>query len=69
MPFQVFCKPTHTSCGHCNTAAERNPPIEEVIKTGAIPRFVEFLQRGDAPQLQVCWGRASSSTSYSTPLA
>ena len=32
---------------------ERNPPIEEVIKTGVIPKFVEFLQRGDAPQLQV----------------
>lgn len=31
---------------------ERNPPIEEVIKTGVIPRFVEFLQKGDAPQLQ-----------------
>ena len=34
-------------------AAERNPPIEEVIKTGVIPKFVEFLQRHDTPQLQV----------------
>jgi hypothetical protein len=34
--------------------AERNPPIEEVIKTGVIPKFVEFLQRQEAPQLQVC---------------
>lgn len=33
--------------------AERNPPIEEVIKSGVVPKFVEFLQRGDAPQLQV----------------
>lgn len=33
--------------------AERNPPIEEVIKAGVVPKFVEFLQRGDAPQLQV----------------
>lgn len=33
--------------------AERNPPIEEVIKTGVIPKFVEFLQRHDSPQLQV----------------
>ncbi|KAG1669496.1 hypothetical protein FOA52_015663 [Chlamydomonas sp. UWO 241] len=31
---------------------ERNPPIEEVIKTSVVPKFVEFLQRGDAPQLQ-----------------
>ncbi|KAL6781622.1 IPA1 [Auxenochlorella protothecoides x Auxenochlorella symbiontica] len=31
---------------------ERNPPIEEVISAGVIPRFVAFLQRGDAPQLQ-----------------
>lgn len=33
--------------------AERNPPIEEVISQGVIPRFVQFLQRGDLPQLQV----------------
>lgn len=33
--------------------AERNPPIEEVIKAGVVPKFVEFLQRADAPQLQV----------------
>ena len=32
---------------------ERSPPIEEVIAAGAIPRFVTFLQRSDAPQLQV----------------
>jgi HEAT repeat protein len=31
---------------------ERNPPIEEVISQGVIPRFVQFLQRGDVPQLQ-----------------
>ncbi|KAF8401286.1 hypothetical protein HHK36_012219 [Tetracentron sinense] len=31
---------------------ERSPPIEEVIKTGVVPRFVEFLGRHDLPQLQ-----------------
>ncbi|KAF6156593.1 hypothetical protein GIB67_014572 [Kingdonia uniflora] len=31
---------------------ERNPPIEEVIKAGVVPRFVEFLGREDLPQLQ-----------------
>ena len=33
---------------------ERSPPIDEVIKAGVVPRFVQFLQRGDSPQLQVC---------------
>ena len=32
--------------------AERNPPIEEVIAQNVIPRFVQFLQRSDLPQLQ-----------------
>ncbi|GFZ13769.1 Importin subunit alpha like [Actinidia chinensis var. chinensis] len=31
---------------------ERNPPIEEVIQSGVVPRFVEFLARDDYPQLQ-----------------
>ncbi|KAI3440506.1 Importin subunit alpha [Psidium guajava] len=31
---------------------ERSPPIDEVIKAGVVPRFVEFLQRNDVPQLQ-----------------
>ena len=35
--------------------AERNPPIEEVIKTGVIPQFVKFLNRAEMPQLQVGW--------------
>ncbi|KAF2308290.1 hypothetical protein GH714_039908 [Hevea brasiliensis] len=30
---------------------ERNPPIEEVIQSGVVPRFVEFLVREDFPQL------------------
>lgn len=33
---------------------ERSPPIEEVINTGVVPRFIAFLQREDYPQLQVC---------------
>lgn len=32
---------------------ERNPPIEEVIQSGVVPRFIEFLDRDDFPQLQV----------------
>lgn len=35
------------------TSVERSPPIEEVIEAGVVPRFVEFLQREDYPQLQV----------------
>lgn len=33
--------------------AERNPPIDEVIKQNVIPQFVTFLRRADMPQLQV----------------
>ncbi|KAL6579810.1 hypothetical protein OROMI_007834 [Orobanche minor] len=29
-----------------------DPPIEEVIQAGVVPRFVDFLMRGDFPQLQ-----------------
>ncbi|GJS42281.1 importin subunit alpha-1a-like protein [Tanacetum coccineum] len=29
-----------------------SPPIEEVIQSGVLPRFVEFLMREDFPQLQ-----------------
>ncbi|CAL5410873.1 unnamed protein product [Camellia sinensis] len=31
---------------------ECSPPIDEVIKAGVVPRFVEFLGRQDLPQLQ-----------------
>jgi hypothetical protein len=31
---------------------ERNPPIEEVIKSGVVPHFVEFLQDAQNPALQ-----------------
>jgi len=42
-------------CSHIwlHFCAERCPPIDEVIKAGVIPRFVEFLDRHDLPQLQV----------------
>jgi hypothetical protein len=41
--------PTHSPS---TCSAERNPPIEEVIAQGVVPRFVSFLQRADAPALQ-----------------
>ncbi|KAL3625992.1 Inositol monophosphatase 1 [Castilleja foliolosa] len=31
---------------------ERNPPIEEVIQSGVVSRFIEFLGRDDYPPLQ-----------------
>ncbi|KAL6966385.1 Importin subunit alpha-4 [Sarracenia purpurea var. burkii] len=31
---------------------EHSPPIDEVIKAGVVPWFVEFLGRHDLPQLQ-----------------
>ncbi len=49
----ILALPSSPNVSKPNHCTERNPPIEEVIKQGVIPRFVEFLQRNDMPQLQV----------------
>lgn len=39
-------------CTSPGALAERNPPIQNVIDAGVVPKFVEFLQRDDNPALQ-----------------
>ena len=47
---------------------EKNPPIEQVIECGVVPRFVQFLQ-GDHAMLQVSLeNRTLACLGYSFPL-
>lgn len=33
--------------------SDSSPPIDKMIKSGVVPRFVEFLKKNDYPKLQV----------------
>lgn len=44
--------------------SDPNPPIDEVIEAGVIPRLVDFLQRTDENVLQVCIFLINTSLCY-----
>ena len=56
LPFCPFSPPVSggLSCvlSSVLVVSERNPPIQNVIDAGVVPKFVEFLQRDDNPALQ-----------------
>ena len=33
-------------------SVENNPPIQQIIDAGAVPRFIECMKRVDSPRLQ-----------------
>lgn len=50
-PCYIPC-PAAAAAAVAPAVTERNPPIQNVIDAGVVPKFVEFLQRDDNPALQ-----------------
>ena len=52
-------------------SAEKNPPVQECIDSGAVPVFVQFLSRDDSRELQfeAAWALTNiASTDYTTTI-